>query len=44
MTMNPVQIYRDIFLSMQDRQESCDQFVSWMELDADGFVAQIDER
>ncbi|HCJ6350098.1 TPA: hypothetical protein ACGDOR_002937, partial [Acinetobacter baumannii] len=35
MTMNPVQIYRDIFLSMQDRQESCDQFVSWMELDAD---------
>ncbi|MBZ0468025.1 hypothetical protein HLH94_18310, partial [Acinetobacter baumannii] len=33
--MNPVQIYRDIFLSMQDRQESCDQFVSWMELDAD---------
>ena len=35
MTMNPAQIYRDIFLSMQDRQESRDQFVCWMELDAD---------
>lgn len=34
MTMNPAQIYRDIFLSMQDRQVSRDQFVSWMELDA----------
>lgn len=35
MTMNPAQIYRDIFLSMQDRQDSHDQFVSWMQLDAD---------
>lgn len=35
MTKNPAQIYRDIFLSMQDRQVSRDQFVSWMELDAD---------
>ncbi|WP_333724624.1 hypothetical protein [Acinetobacter sp. AOR34_HL] len=34
MTMNPAQIYRDIFLSMPDRQESRDQFVSWMELDS----------
>ncbi|MDA3502251.1 hypothetical protein MKL32_11805 [Acinetobacter sp. AOR34_HL] len=32
--MNPAQIYRDIFLSMPDRQESRDQFVSWMELDS----------
>lgn len=35
MTMNPAQIYRDIFLSMPDRHESHDYFVSWMELDAD---------
>nr|WP_284108392.1 hypothetical protein [Acinetobacter pittii] len=33
--MNPAQIYRDIFLSMSDRQESHDYFVCWMELDAD---------
>lgn len=35
MTMNPAQIYCDIFLSMHDRQESHDQFICWMELDAD---------
>lgn len=34
MTMNPAQIYRDLFLSMQDRQESHDQFVCWMQLDS----------
>ncbi|ALH95666.1 hypothetical protein [Acinetobacter equi] len=34
MTMNPAQIYRDIFLSMPDREVDRDQFVSWMELDA----------
>ncbi|EHU1429688.1 hypothetical protein A1Z82_RS13505 [Acinetobacter baumannii] len=34
MTINPVQIYRDIFLSMTDRQDSHDYFVSWMQLDA----------
>lgn len=34
MNMNPAQIYRDIFLSMQDRQVNRDQFVSWMVLDA----------
>ncbi|HDU7925253.1 hypothetical protein FDF20_01610 [Acinetobacter baumannii] len=39
MTMNPAQIYRDIFLSMQDRQDSHDQFVSWMQLDADKLSA-----
>lgn len=33
--MNPAQIYRDIFLSMSDRQENHDYFVCWMELDAD---------
>nr|WP_227510327.1 hypothetical protein [Acinetobacter equi] len=32
--MNPAQIYRDIFLSMPDREVDRDQFVSWMELDA----------
>lgn len=37
--MNTAQIYRDIFLSMQDRQESHDQFVSWMQLDADKLSA-----
>lgn len=31
--MNPAQIYREVFLSMPNRQESRDQFVSWMELD-----------
>ncbi|UOE72487.1 hypothetical protein [Acinetobacter baumannii] len=35
MTKNPAQIYRDIFLSMQDREDSHDQFICWMELDAD---------
>lgn len=35
MTMNTAQIYRDIFLSMSDRKEVRDQFVSWMQLDAD---------
>lgn len=35
MTMNTAQIYRDIFLSMPDRKEVRDQFVSWMQLDAD---------
>ncbi|QIC70782.1 hypothetical protein [Acinetobacter indicus] len=39
MTMNPAQIYRDIFLSMQDREDSHDQFVSWMQLDADKLSA-----
>lgn len=39
MTMNPAQVYRDIFLSMQDRQDSHDQFVSWMQLDADKLSA-----
>lgn len=34
MTMNPAQIYSDIFLSMHERQESHDQFICWMELDA----------
>ncbi|EXG33052.1 hypothetical protein CAT24_09055 [Acinetobacter pittii] len=34
MTINPAQIYRDIFLSMTDRQDSHDYFVSWMQLDA----------
>lgn len=35
MTMNPAQIYRDVFLSMHDRQESHDQFICWMELNSD---------
>lgn len=34
MTMNPAKIYSDIFLSMHERQESHDQFICWMELDA----------
>ncbi len=35
MTISPARIYRDIFLSMHDRLESHDQFICWMQLDAD---------
>lgn len=35
MKMNPAQIYRDIYLSMNNRQVVREQFVSWMELDSD---------